>query len=159
MLNLDDKQSIKNSLLRIASVLNKNNIKWGLGGSLLLYLYGINTTVADIDIVIDIDDMKKVEGIVKNYTHIEKEKSGIYLTERFYSININKVDIDLMIGFKVLTTNGTYSYPIGDKIIDKSIIIDGAVIYLCSLKDWLEAYTAMGRTNKIELINQSKLVK
>ncbi len=159
MKNLNKKSEIKNTLLVVASVLNGNNIKWGLGGSLLLYLYGIDTSVEDIDIVIDEDDMYKVESIVKNYSHIEKAKSDIYLTKRFFSVTLNKVDVDLMIGFKVLTTNGVYSFPTGYKITDKSILIDGITIYLCSLKDWLEAYTAMERTNKIDLINESKLVK
>mgnify|MGYP000452917053 CR=1 FL=1 len=72
---------------------------------------------------------------------------------------LNNINIDIMIGFKVLTAKGVYSFPTGDKITDKSIIIDGTPIYLCSLKDWLEAYTAMERTKKIKLINQSKLVK
>lgn len=159
MKNLNEKLEMKNTLLKIASILNDNNIKWGLGGSLLLYLYGIETSVSDIDIVIDQNDMKKVESLVKNYKHIEKDKSGNYLTERFYSITLDNIDIDLMIGFKVLTTEGTYCFPTGDKITDKSILIDGTTIYLSSLKDWLEAYTAMERTSKIELIKQSKLVK
>ena len=159
MNNLDDKLMIKNSLIKISSVLNENNIKWGLGGSLLLYLHGIETSVADIDIIIDKQDVKKVEKIVENYIHLEKDKSDIYLTEKFFSLTLDKIGIDLMVGFKVLTANGIYSFPIGDKIVDKSIIIDQTSIHLCSLKDWLEAYTAMKRTNKIEMIKNSKLVK
>jgi hypothetical protein len=156
---LEEKLMIKNALLNIASVLNENNVNWGLGGSLLLYLSGIETSVADIDIVIDENDMNKIEMIVKDYDHIEKQKTDIYQTERFYSVSFKGIDIDLMVGFKISNRNSVYSFPTGKKLVDKSIIIDGTVINLCSLKDWLEAYTAMKRKNKIELINHSKLVK
>lgn len=156
---LNEKLAIKNTLINIASVLNENNINWGLGGSLLLYLSGIETSVSDIDIVVDVKDINKIEKIVKEYDHIEKQESGIYLTKRFYSITYNGIDIDLMVGFKISNGNSVYSFPTGKKLVDKSIIIDRTVIYLCSLKDWLEAYTVMKRKNKIELINHSKLVK
>ena len=156
---LDDKLFIKNTLLKIASDLNEKKIKWGLGGSLLLYLYGIDTSVNDIDIIIDEVDLIKVSQIIKKYDHIEKPKSVTYKSDWFFSLTFDNINIDIMIGFKVLTAKGVYSFPTGDKITDKSIIIDGTTIYLCSLKDWLEAYTAMERINKIKLINQSKLVK
>jgi hypothetical protein len=159
MSKLESKLMIKNTLLNIASVLNENNINWGLGGSLLLYLSGIETNVADIDIVVDDIDTNKIEEIVKKYDYIEKKESGIYLTNRFYSITYEGICIDLMLGFKISNGNSVYSFPTGKKLVDKSIIIDGTVINLCSLKDWLEAYTAMKRKNKIELINHSKLVK
>ena len=159
MNTLNEELRIKNALLNIASVLNENNVNWGLGGSLLLYLSGIETSVADIDIVIDENDMNKIEMIVKDYDHIEKQKTDIYQTERFYSVSFKGIDIDLMVGFKISNENGVYSFPAGKKLVDKSIIIDRTVINLCSLKDWLEAYIAMKRKNKIELLNHSKLVK
>ncbi len=158
MNKLDEIPLIKNVLLNIASVFNKNKINWGVGGSLLLYLNGIETTIGDIDLIVDVNDITKLEKIVEKYKHIEKPKTDIFLTERFFSFNIDGVNVDLMIGFKLLTEKGLYSFPIGDKIVDKSIIIDDTSINLCSLKDWLEAYTAMGRKNKIELIKQSELV-
>ena len=159
MNNLEKHPKIKNTLLQIASVLNKNKVNWGLGGSLLLYIYGIDTTIADIDIVIDINDINKIEEISKRYSHITKNESGIYKTERFYSITLDGIDIDLMIGFKILTKDSIYFFPSGKKLIKKKIILDETVINICSLRDWLNAYTAMRRDNKVKLIEQSKLVK
>lgn len=159
MNNLDKKLIIKSALINISSLLNEKNINWALGGSLLLYLYEIDTSVADIDIVVDEVDKEKVKELIKCYFHIEKAKSDLYLTERFYTLTIDNVDIDLMVGFKIKTINGVYSFPSGSKLSDKSIIIDDTVIYLSSLKDWLEAYIAMGRKNKVDLIIKSKLVK
>lgn len=159
MNSLEKYPEIKNTLLKIALVLNENKINWALGGSLLLYLYGINTTVNDIDIVIDTTDISKVEKFINQFSHIEKDKTEIYLTERFYSIRINKVIIDLMIGFKISSDKGVYIYPDADKLINRTINMDDITINLCSLKDWLNAYKAIGRDNKVKLIEQSKLVK
>ena len=63
MSKLDNKLMIKNTLLNIASVLNENNVNWGLGGSLLLYLSGIETDVADIDIVVNVNDINKIDEL------------------------------------------------------------------------------------------------
>ena len=145
---------VKKTLITIAAILNDNNVNWGLGGSLLLYLHGIDTTVSDIDIVIDENEIEKIEKIVSKYKHIEKQKTDIYLTRKFYSITIKGIDVDLIIGFKVVSKNGVYSYPKGKKLIDKSIIIDKTVINMCSLKDWLETYKAMNREEKVKLIQQ-----
>ena len=122
----------------------------------MLYLNGIETPVADIDIVIDEKDKDKVKNIVNKLEHIEKQKNDIYLTELFYSITLNGADIDLMVGFKIDTKNGVYSYPTGSKLVDKTIIVDETNINLCSLKDWLDAYTAMNRESKVNLIRQNK---
>ncbi len=154
---VDELVNIKKTLIEIASTLNSNNINWGLGGSLLLFLYGINTTVADIDIVIDEKDIDKVESFISSYNKIEIKKSDIFLTDRLYTININSVDIDLMIGFKILTEKGVYIFPKGGDLAYKTVLLDNTKINICSLEDWLDAYTAMKRIDKVELIN--KLMK
>lgn len=156
---LENLEEIKKSLLKIALVLNDNGINWGLGGSLLLYLHGIETTVADIDIVIDEKDIDKVKKIINKFEHKEKQKNDIYLTEWFYSLNIDGKEIDIMVGFKIDTKNGIYSYPTGSKLVDKVITIDETNINLCSLIDWLDAYTAMKRESKITLIKENKQVR
>lgn len=153
---LENLVHIKNTLVKISVDLNKHNINWGLGGSLLLYLNDIETTVNDIDIVIDESDLNKVAKLVSNYHHIEKPKNDIYLTEKFYSVTIDEVDIDLMVGFKVSTGNEIYSYPSGPNLFDKTISIDNININLCRLEDWQKAYTAMKRDNKIKLLKHMK---
>ncbi len=155
---LEDKLLIKNALTKMALILNRNKVNWGLGGSLLLYLYGIETTVSDIDIVIDEKDLNIMEIIVENFDHIEKPRSIQYLTKKFYSITLEGIDVDLMIGFKIKTQENIYSYPTEDRIKDKIISIDNVDINLCSIDDWYNAYIAMQRDSKVKLIEQSKLV-
>ena len=140
MYNLDKLPIIRKSLVKIAVILNEHNINWGLGGSLLLYLKGIKTSVADIDIVIDPLDISKLDNMVLKLEHTEKQKNEIYLTERFYCIVIGEIDIDLMAGFKVKSKSNIYDYPSGTDLIDKTIYIDKVSIniyescelYVCS---------------------------
>ena len=120
----------------------------------MLYLNGIETSVADIDIVIDEKDIDKLDRLVSKFKHIEKQKNDIYLTKRFYSIIIDGIDIDLMTGFKIRTDNVTYSFPSGSKLVEETIFIDKTHINVCFMKDWLDAYMAMKRDNKIDLINR-----
>ena len=149
---------IKNTLIEIGNILNSNNIKWALGGSLLLYLNGINTTVADIDILVDERDTLKLLKLVNGFKHIEKPKTDIYLTERFFSITLKGVDIDLMVGFKVKTDNEIYSFPVGNRLINKEITVDSIKIYLSSVEDWFNAYLAMDRKDKVKMILESNIL-
>jgi len=142
-------KNIQNTLLKIARELNENEISWALGGSLLIKLSNINTTVADIDILVDEKDFQKLDELIKKYhfTYISKNKK--YATSHFYTITIDNVDIDIMVGFKIRTTNGIYSFPFK---ITKEIVIDGEKIYLSSLKEWGKAYQLMDRTDKVKML-------
>jgi len=155
---IEELDNIKQALIQIASALNRSEITWGLGGSLLLYLYGIKTTVADIDIVIDEKDIDKVEALVSTFFHFEKPESGIYLTTRFFSVTHNDVGIDLMLGFKIKTRNGIFAFPEGKAMSHESVILENTRINICSLDDWLEAYEAMQRMDKVTLIKQFKKI-
>lgn len=53
-----------NVLSMIAESLNKNNITWAIGASLLLYFKGIANEFNDIDIIIDEKDVEKVKKIL-----------------------------------------------------------------------------------------------
>lgn len=149
---------LKTALLEMASQLNKSNINWGLGGSLLLHLKGINTSVHDIDFVIDEKDLHKMDFLVKEYKHKEIKKNEIYLTKKTYKMSLNNIEIDLIVGFKVKTPNGVYSYPSGSDLVSELLYIDDVKINLCSLKDWLNTYRAINRTDKVNMIKKSKLV-
>ena len=138
------------SLLILADLLNKHNIDWCLGASMMLKLRGIDVTVEDIDVIIKTDDISLVEEVLKFYSPQKKVPSSIYLTDHFYELLIDNIDIDIMIGFKVKTNKGVYSFNETSKV-DK-IVIKGTTIYLASLEEWLKAYTAMNRVKKVKVI-------
>lgn len=137
----------------LADNLNENNIRWGVGASMLMYLKGINVAVNDIDILIDINDLLKFQGLVDQYSYIKELKSLKYPTSHFFELTIDNVDIDIMFNFKVQTKETIYHYPFDIELLD-FIFLDESKIYLLSLKDWLNAYKAMERTGKVSLLEK-----
>jgi len=55
-----------------------------------------------------------------------------------------------MIGFKISTDGSLYTFD--DSSSTDEIKIQGVTIYLSSLEEWLKAYTAMNRKDKISII-------
>jgi len=140
---------VKQILLLFTKELKNNDISYALGGSLLLHLEGITTTVQDIDLLVDINDHDKLQKVLKKYKFDYIKANPKYRTEHFYTITINDIDIDIMLGFKVQTEKGLYEFPFK---IEKKIRINNQTINLSSIQEWLQAYKAMNRVDKIELI-------
>ena len=138
------------TLKLIADKLNKNDIRWGLGASMLLYLKGITNKVNDLDFIIENDRFEECLVLFNDYEYKIKEKSDGYLTEHFIESVINGIDVDFMFNFRIKTEVGLYEYPFENDL--EEMMIDDTKIYLLSIEDWLEAYKVMGRENKIELL-------
>ena len=140
-------------LVSLAKVLNINNIKWGVGASMLMYLKGINTAVNDIDIIIDINDLSKFLDIIEYAQNKNEEESPKYPTEHFYELTIKNVDLDIMFNYKVNTDDGIYDYPF-DKDELEIVHMKNTKVYLLSIEEWLKAYKAMGRTDKVLVLEK-----
>ncbi|GAB6168403.1 hypothetical protein JCM1393_08630 [Clostridium carnis] len=54
------------TLSYVGSKLNEENILWAVGASVLLNNYGIISKPNDIDILVDIKDIHKVDNILTN---------------------------------------------------------------------------------------------
>lgn len=143
-----------NTLELFAKILNKNNITWGLGGSFLLYFHKITNIVHDIDIIIDKKDYEKLLKILEHFPYIYHESDETYLTTHFFTVNINDIKIDLMIDFKVKSTDGIYSFPFNQSLTTSLTTENNVDIYLSSLEEWYNAYRAMNRQNKIQLLEE-----
>jgi len=144
-------KNLEEKLVVLAKDLNKQSINWALGASFLLYLEGYDCTVNDIDIIVDAQDNKKLLELLKGYSYKVKESDGIYQTSYFYDVSIDDVDFDIMIGFKVKTSTGLYEFPFK---VNKSIQINDTAIHLGSIKEWCNAYQAMGRDQKVSLLKK-----
>ncbi|GEM_PF-1431971 len=149
---LEDVPNMKNALLIIAKLLNEHKITWGLGGSMLLLYYGIQCDVNDIDILIDIDDLDKFRNAIKGFTFTRESGNDEYATAHLYSLEINRVEVDFMIDFRVKQHSGEFVFPFGKDSIEKKFILDGETICLSSLGEWKNAYRAMNRKAKYLLI-------
>jgi predicted nucleotidyltransferase len=82
-------------LIKIAKELNSKKVRWGVGGSLLLKLHGLDCKGYDIDIVIDSDDIVKAMDIMDNIsTKVSFEDKEEYLTDHFSTFKLDGVKID-----------------------------------------------------------------
>ncbi len=151
-LKLLDKQ--QTALLKIAKLFNDHNIKWALGGSLMLYYFKLVDYANDIDILIaesDIDfSLKVIKTIAKP---LPVAQSDEYLTKCFKSFTIDDVNIDIMAGFKIKHSQGVYEFPFNKTTICQTMVKNDTVIPLSYIEDWYIAYLLMSnRTAKINLI-------
>lgn len=139
-------------MIVIANTLNENGFEWSLGASMMLKLRGIDVTVDDIDLIVKTDEIDRLEKVLRPFNPKKEHESSKYPTSHFYEFSINDIDVDIMIGFKVNTHEGVYTFNNACKV-DK-IDIDGTIVYLSSLEEWLKAYIAMNRIDKILAIQK-----
>ena len=143
---------IENTLTKLAKILNDNNITWALGGSLLIHYHNIKTDIHDIDVLVDINDYKKLTSVLSDIPHTYMEPNNKYSTKHFYSLVIDNVDIDIMLGFEVNTESGKYAFPFSKENIVKEIQLNNESVFLSSLEEWNKAYQAMNRLDKIKIL-------
>lgn len=147
-------KKIERALLQIQKKLDENNISWALGGSLLLHYTGHKVDVHDIDILVDEKDYDKLLSAIGSFSFKENRINDKYLTSHFFTLDINGVSIDIMLGFKVVVSNGVYAFPFDQSKIEAYHNIQGVIIPLSSLEEWYKAYQAMERTEKVQLIKE-----
>ena len=158
--NLDVEPSLDNHmkvLIKLAKLLNDYDLKWSLGASLMLKLRGINVTVTDIDIIVNTDEIEKLERVLNTFGFKKEVRSSKYLTDHFYELVIDEIEVDIMVGFKVKTNTGIYTYN-GDNKIEE-LKMNDVFIYISSLEEWLTAYKAMNRADKVSMIEKRLRIK
>ncbi|TAN63786.1 hypothetical protein WS9_015415, partial [Paraclostridium sordellii 8483] len=144
------------TLSYIGDKLNKANILWGVGASILLNQFGMVDTPNDIDIFIDIKDIYKSDKILKKLgKKREYEETSKYSTKYFYEYVINGIDIDVMAGFAINHDNGVYNYIFDNMSISEYKLINGVSIPFTSLEDWYIIYQLIpNREIKVEMIEK-----
>ena len=141
-------------LYQVAKELNKNNISWAIGASVLLYLKGIVLEFNDLDIVLEVKDVEKTKTIFKDLNatlYPSKDNSG-YKTTCFLEYNLNGVDIDLMAGFKIELDGVVHDCSFKASDVKEYAKIKDVDIPLDDLNNWERYYLLMKRLNKVALI-------
>lgn len=140
-------------LVSLAKDLNRHNIRWALGASLLLYLEGYDVTVADIDVLVHIDDYESLLKMLKNYDYEYQSPNEKFKTEHFFSLYSEGVEVDIMVDFRIFKEDHVYEFPFH---IEKEIVIDETIIYLSSVSEWLTAYKHMNYVDKVLTLQSNK---
>ena len=142
-------------LYKLAMKLNNAKIKWSLGGSLLLYYSGYDIIPHDIDLLVDELQKDLLEEAIQEFAYVLEGKTPKYSTSYFYSLTIDNIDIDIMLGFKVNTLEDVYIYPFETQKI-KTIYLKDEPIYLSDLDEWIIAYKKMNRIETVNFIEKGK---
>ncbi|WP_232827966.1 hypothetical protein [Paraliobacillus sp. X-1268] len=125
----------------IGDRLERRNITWGVGGSLLLSFYKIIDKPNDIDILVDETNVIRLNEVMLS---MGKPKEALnlnpYHTKDFSKYKINGVDIDVMGGFAIKHEKGIYKLSLNQDSIVTHKNINGVDIPLCSLEDWYILY-------------------
>lgn len=142
------------TLSYIGEKLNKENILWGVGASILLNHYNLVNNPKDIDIIVALKDIHKADEILKSLGHKKvRELNDSYSTEYFNEYVINGIDIDVMSGLTLNHEEGKYTQIFDRASIVDKMDVDDVKIPLTSLEDWYIIYQLIpGRDYKVTLI-------
>ena len=160
-----DKENSEVQLLNVLSLigerLNRANILWAVGGSVLLNQYGLEDKPGDIDILVDVLDIDRADEIL---TAIGQKKQGrvseLYATKHFYQYEMNGVDVDVMAGFATHHSQGVFEYVFDGESVTEIKNINWVDIPFCSLEDWYVIYQLIpGRQAKVAKIKEYLLAK
>lgn len=147
---------VLDTLSYVGEKLNNTGILWGVGASLVLNQYGLISYPNDIDILVDIKDIRKTDEILKNLG-IKKptEETSIYSTKYFYEYVVNDIDIDVMAGFAINYDKNIYEYSFDSESITDIKSINGVNIPFTSLEDWYILYQLIpNKENKVNMIEK-----
>ena len=141
-------------LEKIGQALNKENITWAVGGSLLLYLSGIANVFHDIDLMVAEEDAAAAEDALVRIGQKQRPNPDMqYRTRCFLEFIVDGVEVDLISGFVIVKNKVAYECPLEKKDIEKSILVGTEPIPLHSLKKWERYYSLMDRPEKSKMIS------
>jgi len=142
-------------LLKTANFLSENKINWALGASYVLYFNGSNIVPNDIDLFVCEKNFDEVKEYLMNYGEevFKEDKNDIYNTQKFTTVKIGDVEIDLISNLYIYHNDGEYKYIFCEKSIDKKIEIENTIVNIMSLEDWYILYQLIpGREEKVKMI-------
>ncbi|MCH4886079.1 hypothetical protein EZV73_00800 [Acidaminobacter sp. JC074] len=145
---------LRKVLVRLAKVLNKENITWALGASSLLNYHGLVDTVNDLDLLVIPSDIERFEEILLRFGEKEfSPPSDVYGTEYFGEFVIDGVNVDVMSRMKITNHDVTYVYPFDETSIVEKWMIDNEAIPMTSLEEWYILYNMIpNREKKVKII-------
>ena len=141
-------------LKKIAIRFNQEKISWAMGASVLLFFNGIIDEFHDLDIMIDDNDAIKAKQIMDELgKHTPSPNNKNYKTKHFLEYVVDKVEVDVMGGFIIVKDGIDYDCSLDTNQIVSNYELQGVSIPLYSVSEWRRFYDLMGRTNKVEIID------
>lgn len=142
------------ALSKLARALNRENVLWALGGSMLLYCSGIPTEVHDLDLFIAERDVPAAERALLRLGVKKPEEPNTGFCSRYFGeFVIDGVEVDVIAGFAIVTQEGVRRFPLLESEVSCRMGMGGEEIPLHSLRAWRMYYALMGRTEKVCLLD------
>jgi len=140
--------NLQETLAYIVKALQREQIHFGIGGSLLLAHHGLSVTPRDIDLVVALEDAERAVQVLSEMgTVVEQDETSLYATQVFQEFIIKGIDVDLMSGLQIRHDEGIFVYPFAEQTINET------GLPFMSLVDWYVIYQLIpGREQKVAMI-------
>lgn len=102
----------KEALFTLYDELNKADIRWGLACSTNLFIRGIVDEFHDLDLLVDIKSIPKIEEIMEKLGAILKETggNGYCESDMYMHFQFGRIDVDVISGFRLVTFGTHFEY-------------------------------------------------
>ena len=102
----------KEALFLISHHFDKENVKWSLACSMNLFLRGIVDEFHDLDLIVDINDIDKIQKIMEKLGAIlvDTGGNGYCESDKYMHFQLGRIDIDIISGFRVITSGTKFVY-------------------------------------------------
>lgn len=134
----------KEALFLISHHFDKENVKWSLACSMNLFLRGIVDEFHDLDLIVDINDIDKIQKIMEKLGAIlvGTGGNGYCESDKYMHFQLGRIDIDIISGFRVITfgTKFVYNFNINEL---EYIEIEHVKIPLVSMEAMYILYSMM----------------
>ena len=141
-------------LTQLAEMLNRQKLRWAIGGSLMLYLRGVVSDFKDIDLFVTLEDAQQVIELLDQVAiPQETVPSEQFQTVVYKKYLMDGVFIDVMAGFKVVVSDRVMDCSLTSETQLTRLIVYNQEVPLYTLSEFRDFYTYMNRISKVELID------
>ena len=134
----------KEGLLKIVSEFAKEGVRWGLACSMNLFIRGLVDEFHDLDLIVDAEDIPKIEEIMQKNGGILVGTGGNGYCESdiYLHYQLGRIDVDIISGFRVITFGTNFLYNFNAEEIE-FMEIDSMQIPLISMEALYLLYAMM----------------
>lgn len=142
------------ALTLLADKLNGINVTWGVGGSLLLYFYGLVQEPNDIDLLVAEQNMEKAHQLLQELGECQPfVPRSPFCTKTYYNYTISGANVDVMAGYSIEHGAGIYLLDFDASSVTRTVHMGNSDVPLSSLEDWYVLYQLIpGKQYKAEWI-------
>lgn len=141
-------------LTQLADLLNRQKLRWAVGGSLMLYLRGVVSDFEDIDLFVTLEDAQQVIELLDQVAIPQVTvPSEQFQTVVYKKYLMDGVFIDVMAGFKIVVNDEVMDCSLTSETQLTRLIVYNQEVPLYTLSEFRDFYTYMNRMSKVELID------